>query len=63
MFIIRCPRCGYKVLTNGTKSDLKDKGMLDKEIKKGCKTCGGPRKFKCIKCGNSIKMIRLRNTG
>ena len=57
-FILRCPGCRYTMFTSGIKSDLEEQGLLQREVKK-CTNCGGPRKFKCIKCGTITKAIRL----
>lgn len=61
-FFIRCPRCNWKVFTTGTASDLESQGLLEREIKKGCKSCGGPRTFRCKKCGQPAKMFRVRKS-
>lgn len=57
-FLIRCNRCGWRVTSLGTQGDLDAQGLI--EIKKSCKSCGGPRTFRCKKCGNVAKMFRLK---
>ncbi|RDJ35279.1 MAG: hypothetical protein DWQ19_10720 [Crenarchaeota archaeon] len=53
-FLIKCS-CGWKRLSTGISEDLKDL----KEVKK-CNNCGGPRKFKCPKCGKVAKQFRIK---
>ena len=59
-FVIRCPRCRHQILTSGIKADLEVQGLLSREIKRSCKSCGGPRKFRCLKCGSPSKMFRVK---
>jgi hypothetical protein len=54
LFLIKCPRCAWSKFTSGLKQDLT--GLF--EIKK-CVTCGGPRKFRCQRCGQIATMKRL----
>jgi len=53
-FIIKC-KCGWSKLSTGITSDLVDL----KEVKK-CNKCGGPRSFKCPKCGGLAKQFRIK---
>ena len=55
LFIIKCTRCHWVKMNNGTSEELKDLF----EYKK-CANCGGPRKFRCPGCGKICKMNRLR---
>lgn len=55
-FILRCSKCRFGVLSTGLSEDLKHLH----EIKK-CATCGGPRTFRCNKCGNgTMKLMRIK---
>jgi hypothetical protein len=62
-FIVRCNRCNWRAFTVGTSVDLEAQGLLVREIKKNCKSCGGPRTFRCMKCGSPAKMLRLKKNG
>ena len=53
-FLLRCRRCKWWRKCPGLTKDLED--LV--EIKK-CKNCGGVRKFKCPKCAEMIKMMRV----
>lgn len=55
-WVIRCSKCKWQELTTGISVDITHL----KEIKKGCPTCGGARKFHCPKCGQVAKMLKLR---
>ena len=57
-FMIRCVRCNWRTFSTGITADLKAEGLV--EVKKGCKTCGGARMFKCPKCGTASKMFRMK---
>lgn len=58
-FMITCPQCRWSILTTGLSEDLKDL----KEVE-SCSNCGKPRVFRCPKCGQKSKMLRLRgNSG
>jgi hypothetical protein len=46
------------MFTSGLKKDLEKQGLLIREVKK-CAKCGGPRIFKCMKCGANTKALRL----
>jgi hypothetical protein len=54
-FLIRCRNCKWYEFSTGLSSDLEHLH----EIKKGCVNCGGPRKFRCPKCGMSALMHRV----
>jgi len=53
-FKILCRSCKWMELSTGLSSDLTHLA----EVKK-CAHCG-PRAFKCPRCGNQAKMIRIR---
>lgn len=55
-FIIVCSNCRWKKVTTGISDDLKDL----KEIPNNCSNCGKPRRFRCPRCGNAAKMIRVK---
>ncbi len=48
---IVCPKCKWKLLTNGTKEEVKDLYEY-----KTCANCTG-RKFRCPKCGQQARMV------
>jgi len=54
LFQLRCLRCRYSEMSTGLSTDLKHLF----EIKK-CATCGGPRKFRCPRCGSIATMKRV----
>ena len=54
-FIIKCNKCLWARPSTGIAADLKD--LV--EVKK-CASCGGPRSFKCPKCGRIAKMTRTK---
>lgn len=54
-FVIRCSNCGWKELSTGLSVDLQHLT----EVKKSCAHCSG-RRFKCPKCGQQAKMIRIK---
>jgi len=54
LFRIKCNKCNWVEFSSGLSKDLAHL----REIKK-CSTCGGPRKFKCLKCGLPCKMTRM----
>lgn len=54
-FLVKCGNCSWTRKTNGIQSDLKD---LTEVVK--CSNCGGPRQFKCPKCGMIAKQFRVR---
>jgi transcription elongation factor Elf1 len=54
LFQLRCQRCRYSEMSSGLSPDLKHLF----EIKK-CATCGGPRKFRCPRCGSIAVMKRV----
>lgn len=53
-FLLSCKKCKFFNKNGGTTEELKDFVEF-----KPCKSCHGPRKFKCPKCGNIIKMQRV----
>jgi len=53
-FLLKC-KCKWWRKCKGLSSELED--LV--EVKR-CKNCGGVRKFKCPKCANVVKMIRVR---
>lgn len=53
-FLVSCKKC--KFWLKGSNEDLKTL----KEFKP-CASCYGPRKFKCPKCGNIIKLQRVNS--
>ena len=55
-FVLKCGNCSRSELTTGISTDL---AHLH-EYKSGCPTCGGPRKFRCMHCGGTMKMLRIR---
>ena len=55
-FVIRCSRCGWKILTTGLTKDLEEAGL--KEVT-GCVNCSG-RRFHCQKCGQNAKLFRIK---
>lgn len=54
-YIIRCGKCRWARMSNGLSSDVTEL----KEIKK-CHNCGGPRQFRCPRCGQTAKMTRVK---
>lgn len=54
VFQLRCKKCLYSEFSSGLKGDLTHLH----EYKK-CLTCGGPRKFRCPKCGGMFEMKRI----
>lgn len=54
-FILRCIKCRWARMSTGVSADLADL----REIK-GCANCGGSRKFKCPKCGQIVKLLRVK---
>jgi NAD-dependent SIR2 family protein deacetylase len=56
-FRLQCKHCQWTELSTGLSSDLTHLA----EIKK-CPTCGGPRVFRCPKCGTQVKMLRIRGS-
>lgn len=57
-FKITCRHCGWSELHTGISSEL----VHLREIKK-CPNCGGPRVFRCPKCGTHAKMLRIKGNG
>ena len=55
VFQIRCLKCRWGRMSNGSSDDLKDLN----EIKNSCSNCGQKRKFKCPKCGLPATMHRI----
>lgn len=55
-FLISCKRCKWFRKSTGLTEDLKD--LV--EIKK-CNNCGGVKKFKCPKCSNIVKALRVNS--
>lgn len=55
-FILRCPKCRWARMSTGLTEDLKDL----KEIN-NCLNCGKPRQYRCPKCGQTAKLIRVRS--
>lgn len=53
-FLFKCIRCAHAETSTGLSQDLKHLF----EIKK-CATCGGPRKFRCPKCGSIATLKRI----
>lgn len=54
-FMIRCKKCRWAKITNGSKEELKDLH----EVKNHCSDCGKPRKFRCPQCGMPSPMQRI----
>ena len=69
LFQIRCLKCRWAKMSNGTQDDLKDlyesqddlKDLY--ELKNSCSTCGKKRKFRCPKCGQAATMHRVDQSG
>ena len=59
LFQIRCLKCRWAKMSNGTQDDLKDLY----ELKNSCSTCGKKRKFRCPKCGQAATMHRVDQSG
>ena len=55
-FILRCQKCRWARLSTGLSEDLKD---LHEYV--SCANCGKIRTFRCPKCGQTVKLIRIRN--
>lgn len=55
IFMLKC-KCGWYKKSGGTSEELK--GLREF---KPCATCHGPKKFKCPKCANIIKMVRYNS--
>lgn len=55
-FLLKCNKCGWGRRSTGLSEDLKTLSEV-----KTCNNCGGARKFKCPKCGQIVKMIRVKN--
>ena len=55
IFKLNCKSCGWFLSTTGVSTELEELKLA--EIKK-CAKCGGPRTFKCQKCGKLVKMLR-----
>jgi hypothetical protein len=55
-FLLKCNKCGWWRKSTGLSEDLKDLAEI-----KFCHNCGGARKFKCPKCAQMVKMIRVNN--
>lgn len=55
-FILRCLKCRWARMSTGLSSDLADLHEI-----KTCSSCGGPRKFRCPKCGQNAKLIRVKS--
>lgn len=55
-FMIRCHNCRWAETSTGISADLQHL----KEIPSDCKDCGKPREFKCPKCGQTAKMLRIK---
>jgi len=55
IFLLRCKGCNWFRKSNGLSSDLSDLTEVS-----SCAKCSG-RKFKCPKCGQAVKMVRVRN--
>ncbi len=53
-FLLKCKSCNWHRKSNGLTSDLKDLAQVA-----NCAKCSG-RKFKCPKCGETVKMIRVK---
>jgi hypothetical protein len=56
-YMLRCIKCSHSEMTTGLSKDL----FHLAEIKK-CSNCGGPRKFRCPKCGMTITMQKVMPT-
>lgn len=54
-FILRCAKCRWARMSTGLSSDL-----ADLKENKGCESCGKGRNFKCPKCGQNVKLLRVK---
>ena len=54
-FLLKCKGCNWSRKSNGLSSDLKDLTQVA-----NCAKCSG-RKFKCPKCGQHVKLMRIRS--
>lgn len=52
-FILRCKHCGWARKSTGLTEDLKDLVQAS-----NCVSCSG-RKYKCPKCSQLVKMMRV----
>ena len=55
-FILRCSKCRWARLSTGLSEDLKDLKEMTT-----CASCGGARKFRCPQCGNTMRLVRVKN--
>ena len=53
-FLLSCNKCKWWKKSTGTTADLQ--GLVEH---KACANCHGQRKFKCPKCANIVKMLRV----
>jgi hypothetical protein len=54
-FILRCQKCRWARMSTGLSEDLKDLHEYST-----CASCGKPRTFRCQKCGQTVKLTRVR---
>lgn len=55
-FVLRCVKCRWARMSTGLTEDLNDLRETT-----GCSNCGKPRQFRCPKCGQTAKLMRVRN--
>lgn len=55
-FYLKCNKCNWFFKSDGKSESLKSLVEF-----KPCQNCHGPKKFKCPKCANIVKMMRVNN--